>query len=511
MTRGRKMLYNTVLLTVTSILMRTVGLSFQIYLTRIIGKEGIGLFQLIMSVSMLASTFAISGIRFTVTRLVSEEIGLDATGNVKRVMRRCLTYALCFGTAALVILYGTANYTGGVWIGDTRAILSIRIQALSLLPLALSSAISGYFTAVCRVIKSSAVQIAEQIVRIAVIVVAMRFIPPGNLEYACAVVVIGNVVGEISSFIFLMIVYLFDKRVYEGGKIIRSNLTGRMFNIALPLAFSAYARTALSMVQNLLIPRGLKKSGATYSQALSDYGMIQGMVFPIITFPSALFYAIAEIIVPELTTAQVSGNKKLIANTVNRILNLSLLFSIGVMGIFYFFADDLSLAIYKTDSIAVYIRVLTFMLPVLYLDSVTDGMLRGLGLHLYSMRYNILDSLISVLLVYFLLPKYALGGFIFMLFFTEVFNFTLSIRRLAKTTTVRIKFFNIIKSLFCIYGSINIVMLLCRSAGFPLSPNILNLAVHILLSAAVYMLMLYLLNCIEKREILGLKRLLKTK
>jgi stage V sporulation protein B len=112
MSRVKAMLKNTILLTGTSLLMRTVGISFQVYLTKRIGASGIGLFQLIMSVSMLAATFALSGIRFATTRLVSEELGKGNPGGIKKAVVRCLVYALAFGSAAMAALYFNAEIIG---------------------------------------------------------------------------------------------------------------------------------------------------------------------------------------------------------------------------------------------------------------------------------------------------------------------------------------------------------------------------------------------------------------
>ena len=78
----RRLVLNTILLTGSSILMRCIGMAFQAWLVGRIGAAGIGLYQLVMSVELLCITFAVSGIRFAVTRLVSEEIGRGRPGGV---------------------------------------------------------------------------------------------------------------------------------------------------------------------------------------------------------------------------------------------------------------------------------------------------------------------------------------------------------------------------------------------------------------------------------------------
>ncbi|MDR0446718.1 MAG: oligosaccharide flippase family protein, partial [Oscillospiraceae bacterium] len=483
MSRSRAMIMNTILLTGVSLLMRAVGMIFQVWLTRRIGAAGIGLFQLIMSVSMLAATFAISGIRFAATRLVSLELGRsEASGSAGLqysgafyAVRRCLVYALCFGAAASLFLWFGAPTIGSVWIGDARTVLSLRVLSLSLTPYALSAVFGGYFTAVCRVAKSAAVSVIEQLIRIAVIIAALGFSTGYGLETACAIVVAGGVAGEVSAFLLLAALYWFEKRAHSSPAFVRrvdsTAMTRRMLSIALPLALSAYARSALSTLQHLLVPRGLKKSGASSEKALADYGTVHGMVFPVLMFPSALFYSFAELVVPELTEAQVRGDNARISRLVSDSLRLCLLFSVGFMACMWGFGSELGTAVYGAGDTGRYLAGLAWLMPIMYLDSVTDGMLRGLGQQMYCMAYNILDSAVSVTLVYLLLPRFALAGYVFMVAFTEIFNFALSVNRLRRVTVIKFSVKTTLKALLAAFGAVNFTRLLTALAGAPAAPK----------------------------------------
>jgi len=413
--------------------MRGVGMAFQAWLSKKIGAAGIGLFQLIMSVSMLAATFAISGIRFAATRLVSEELGRDSETGVAAAIKRCLIYASGFGALATIALWFAAPVVSARWIGDARTELALRVLACSLFPFALSAVFEGYFTAVCRVVKSAAVAIIEQIIRIGVIVAALTVTRNENLEITCAIIVAGSVAGEIVSFLMLIALYARERRRMR----IRHNdvpedMTRRMFTIAVPLAVSAYVRTALNTLQHMLIPRGFRKSGASAEKALADYGIVHGMALPIVLFPSAVFTSFAELIVPELTDAQVRGDHARIGLLIRKSLVYCLLFSTFMMVVVIAFSDALGMWIYKNAEIGKFLRILAWLMPIMYLDSVTDGILRGLGEQVYAMGVNIADSLISVVLVWYLLPRYGVVGYLFMVAFTEVFNFIASIFRLSQ-------------------------------------------------------------------------------
>lgn len=465
MPKNSSLVRNTALLTASALLMRIIGLAYQVWLAGRIGAAGIGLFQLVMSVSLLCTTFAISGIRFAATRLISEEIGFGHGRGIDPAMGRCFCYSLFFGCSAMIILLLCAEPVGFLWIRDARTVLPLRLLSLSLPFVSLSSVMAGYFTACGRVYKSAFVQVSEQLVRIALVAFFLYNAPAGDLELSCAAVVAGGSCAELFSFLLMLAVYLHDRRRHReaGGR--TAHLTGRMFSIALPLALSAYARTSLSTAEHLLVPGGLRASGMSADAALAGYGVIQGMVFPIITFPSCLLLALAELLVPELTSAQVAGKAEQISHTVSRLLEKCLMFSLGAAAVLFTYSDCLGRAVYGSDQAGDYIRIFALLAPVIYMDMVTDGCLKGLGQHMRSMLYNICDAVISVVLVYFLLPRWALTGYICIICFTECFNFVLSIFRLKKITRLRINAGRVMLSLLCSVGAAQGVRLFFTLAG----------------------------------------------
>lgn len=507
--RAKKFILNTLLLTISSLIIRGIGLYFQVYLSNKIGAAGIGLFQLIMSVYSFAVTFAVSGIRFAVCRIISEEIGHSNQGGIRPAVRRCLIYGLSFGTLACVILFSGAYTIGAVWVGDGRTVLSLRILALTLPLISISSVMGGYFTAVQRILKSSTAQIFENLVRVAVVMFLLKYVPSGNLEYACAAVSLGNLLGEILSELMLFILYLFDVHRYKRATSPQSGMTARILKLAMPLALSAYARTALSSLYHLLVPKGLQKSGASINNSLAAYGIISGMVLPVILFPIAVFTAIAEMLVPDLTEAQVKNDRSLMKRIINKIFNLSLVFSIGICGVFYAFSGALGQAVYHSAEAGAYIKIFAPLVIIMYMDTVTDGMLKGLGQQMHSMYINILDAGLSALMVYILLPLYAVPAYVFIIWFTETLNFALSMRRLTKVAEVEIPLRDILRPALSIIGAVNFSMLFMRFFGLALSPNPISITLHILLSALLYYVFLRISSGLSKSDVRAFAALFK--
>lgn len=427
----KKFIVNTALLTGSSLMMSCIGMAYQVWLVGRIGAAGIGLYQLVIAVMGLGATVAVSGIRFAVTRLVSEEIGLGRGAGVGGAMARCAGYSAFFGLSAGAIMWLIAQPVGFLWVGDARTVLSLKIMAFSLPLISMCSVISGYFTACGRVWKPALIHLAEQLFGIGLSAFLLYRSPAGDIEKNCAAVVTGGLGADALSFLLLSAAYFVDRRRHcvSGG--VGTRQTARMLGIAMPLAVSAYARSALGTIEHLLVPRGLKAAGYTADSALAGYGVIQGMVLPIVLFPSCLLCALAEMIVPELTRAQVSGGKSIPA-TVSSTLTKSFGYSLAVAAFMFIFSDKLGLSIYHSAEAGHYIRLLSPLIPIMYTDTAIDGCLKGLGQQVWSMGINILDALVSVVLVWFLLPEYALGAYIAIIYFSEFLNFALSLARLCR-------------------------------------------------------------------------------
>ena len=438
MVNRKRLIMNTALLTGSSLAMSAISMAFQVWLAGRIGSAGIGLYQLVLSVAFLCTTFAVSGIRFAATRLVSEELGHERSWSVSAAMRRCFAYSLFFGLSAMAVLFSFAEPIGFLWIGDARTVKSLKLIAFSMPFLSLSSVMSGYFTACGRVWKPTVVHLGEQLITIGFVAYFLAHSPAGDIEKNCAAVMLGNVCGDVISFVCMLLFYLTDRHSVRDYSVQKLKLTSRMLKVALPLAVSAYARSALSTLEHLLVPRGLKAAGFSADRALSGYGVIQGMVLPIVSFPACILMALAELIIPELTEAQVRGNDGDISKTVSSLIKKGLGYSSAVALVLFVFADKLGVRIYSSPEAGDYLRLLAPLIPIMYTDMVADGCLKGLGQQLWCMGINLLDALLGVLLVWQVLPVFALKGYICIIYFNECLNFALSIMRLRKVTKIRL-------------------------------------------------------------------------
>lgn len=486
---------NGLLLTVTSLFLRWLALLFNGYISRKLGAEGVGVYGLVQSVFGFAITFACAGINLGTTRLISQSVATDDYSNVKIIIKRCIRYSLFFSITSLVILFGFSRFIGEGVLGDERTVKSIRVLAISLPFISCSSVINGYFSAVRKVYKNAFIMLVEHFVCVWVTVNLFTIITAKSVESACMCVAFGTAGSEIISFLANCILYAIDTRKFDKlGTNDPKNITKKLAEISIPLALSSCFRSGLLTIEHLLIPYGLRRSGLVYSQSMAVYGIVSGMVFPVILFPACIIYAFAGIIIPEL--ARLYENKKYdkISAAVSLVLKYTLAFSIGCSAIFICYAYEISNVFYGTSEAYEYIRLFAPLVSVMYLDSAVDGVLKGLNEQLYSMKINIADALLSVILVFVLVPVYGIKGYIFTVFVCEIFNCSMSLVRLIKICSLNISVFSsLLLPLLCSMGATFAVTFLFDSINITRFNEGGNLAARIILTGLVYIWLL--LSC----------------
>ena len=438
MKRSLRLFGDTLLLTAVSLAVRTASLLFSSYASRRAGAAAMGLFSLVSSVSFFAVTFAVSGINLGVTRLVSEALGRGDASAVRGCMRRAFLYLLFFGGTASLLLFFFSEPIARRLLSDARAAASLRVFSLGLLPIALSSALNGYFCAVRRVWKSAAAQLFEEAVTILASSALLSLFLPRGIGSACLALVAGGTAAEIASALLSLFLYLGDRTRRARGGARGCGGWRALFSVTLPVSLSAYVRSALVTVEHILIPVGLAAVGAGADGALAAYGVLSGMVLPTVLYPTALSAAFSSLLVPEAASLSAGGDRALCRETAERAIRTILAFGVAAAGILASAAGGLEDLLFPGTGAGRYIRTLAPVLPVMMLDTVTDGLLKGLGEQLWSMAVNIGDALLSVLLVRLLLPRWGVGGYLFIVIFCEALNCFFSLTRLLSVTDARL-------------------------------------------------------------------------
>jgi len=447
--------YNGLSTSLSSVALRLSSMAFSVYLAGMAGASAMGLMSLIYSVWGFVLTVGCLSGGFCCARVCASEISLG--GDVYKSTSMCIKFCSLFSAFVGVLLFLLSDFAGECLLGDTRCILPLKILSLSLPFISAGGAIEGYFNACTRIYKISFLRITEQLIKIAL--TALTFYVYGNSssEQACINIVLGGVISEISSFSILLWLFIRDRKKHfkKGNPPVCTYK--KIASLSFPVTASTGIRSALISFEHVLIPKKLNGYGYTYEESLSLFGTIHGMALPIVLFCYSLPASFSSLLVPKIAEYDALNNKKEVAYIMKRAYRTALFFSFAVSGFMLLSSKLFGAVLYPQSDAGKYIRILAPLIPIMYVDSVSDSFLKGLNNQIYSMKINIIDSLISISCIILLTPHLGVWGYIVAIYASEIFNTCASFSRVMRLTGYTIPVFKfILVPLFCSVASAQI-------------------------------------------------------
>lgn len=341
---------------------------------------------------------------------------------------------MSFGFIACIIFCLNASSISRICFHSKVGNYVVYLISIALPMIAISSSISGYFTAVRRVYKSVLANFLEYVAKIIITVFLLKkYIPTGSIENICFALILGDVLSEVCSFTYNIFVFMFDLNHKVDNNIIKpsnNNFLHRIFRILLPVAFTSYIRSGLSTIKQLIIPSSLEKNGINCKTALAEYGTITGMAMPIVLFPATFLTAVSGLLIPEFSRYYVKKDYIKIKKYSDKLIVGSFLFALLLTILFIIFGNKLGELIYHDVTIGIYIKMFAPLIPFMYVDIVVDSILKGLDAQVNVLFINIIDLLVSISFIFFFVPIFGIKGFIASIFASEFLNFGLSLKKL---------------------------------------------------------------------------------
>ncbi|HEX3020977.1 MAG TPA: polysaccharide biosynthesis C-terminal domain-containing protein, partial [Lachnospiraceae bacterium] len=270
-------------------------------------------------------------------------------------------------------------------------------------------------------------QLLEQIVRVIVVYTAAPLLVAADTSKSCEIAVWGIVIGEIASNLYNMISMIFVKpsklsQTYELGiSTLGRGLRNRgkekayamsLLKLAIPLTSNRLLISILNSIESILIPTMLKSYGLSTSEALSVYGVLTGMALPFILFPSAITNSFSVLLLPTVSEAQAAENNRLINKTTTFSVKYSLIIGILSTGLFITFGNALGEKIFHNVSAGVFITILAWLCPFIYLTTTLGSIINGLGKPHISFFNTVTGLAIRILFVLLAIPKYGIWGYL---------------------------------------------------------------------------------------------------
>ncbi len=421
---ARTLVRQTMFLSASHFIVRVIGFFNRIWLSRALGAQAMGLVELTHSAQMLLITPVVSGLPAAVSRMCAK----SQPARQVRVLRCGISLALLTGVPVAVLAFAFRTQLA-LWLGDLRTLPALLIYLPCIPVLGVSCALNGYYYGKGKPVPPALSELLEQLVRLFLcirLVFALRGWPT---MLRAAIPAAASLLGETASLV-LMLLIAARAILFAPGEGSRRAVYREMLSLALPLTGMKLVSSLMRTVQSALIPARLQISGLPASEALSRFGMLSGMLMPVLMLPSFITCSLCMVAAPELTRRQANGTPQ--RSLVRRILGGTLLVGLCAMVGVWLFAPLIADTLYRQAELLPLLRRCCVLVPVMALSQVVSGLMNGLGLQGTSLRIALFANLLSVLLMYALAaqPTLQLWGAVIAMAAAQAVTLALSLRAL---------------------------------------------------------------------------------
>ncbi|NIK69814.1 stage V sporulation protein B [Paenibacillus sp. BK720] len=405
------------ILLAAGIINRLLGFVPRIALPRIIGAEGVGLYQLSYPFLTVMLTVITGGIPLAITKWTAEAVSRGDSSRVKQIFRTAmgLTIVLAIVMTAALLLFGKWITTH--LLTDSRVYQTFMVMTPLMLIIGISSVYRGYFQGMQNMIPSAASQIIETVIRIIGSLAFASMLLPKGIEWAAAGAMLGVVAGEIGALAVLL--WTYSK---ERGKQKKASLTApdaapeentpvlrRLLGLSIPVTGSRMVGSLSYLLESILTARSLAAAGIATRAATAQYGALQGMIIPLLLLPTALTFSLASSLVPSLSEAAAKGDKATIHIRMHQSMRLALVAGAPFVVVMWLFAEPICRLIYNQADIAPMLQLIAPIGIFIYLQAPLQAALQALNKPGTALMNTFIGAAVKLILIVMLASKPELG------------------------------------------------------------------------------------------------------
>lgn len=497
----------TMILLVAGIINRILGFVPRIALPRIIGAEGIGLYQMGYPFLIVILTLINGGIPLAIAKLVAEADAEGNPGKIRLILRVALSITVTLSVGFTVLCVGFARFITEHLFTDERVYYTFLAMSPIILIGGISSVYRGYFQGLHNMLPTALSQISETIIRIVTVLTFSYMMLPYGIQYAAAGAMAGVVVGEIVGLFVLLIQFRSDrlKQVSTNRDLVtKASQFRRLLAVSIPVTASRLVGSASYFLESILIIQSLAIAGIVTAVATAQYGALQGMVIPILLLPTALTYSLSVSLIPSLSEAASNNDMNTVHKRMHQSLKLSLVAGAPFAIFMYVLAEPLCMMIYNNAEVGVMLRMMAPVALFIYIQGPLQAALQALDKPGKALRNTFIGACIKLTLISILAsnPSFGIRGAIFAININIAIVTILhwvSVTRLLKLSMPSVDFFKVAIA-------IGVSGLICHYIyGYTFADNpILRLSVSLLLGMVSYFICCIGLKLIDRQDLLRL-------
>ncbi len=401
----------TIILTVAGLITKILGFVLRIFLSRFLGAEGLGIYQLVFPVFSLGIVISSYGIQTAISRYVSASSNANPADQIK-YLKAGASLSLGLSLLFSAILYNLAVPVSNFILNESRCASLIRVAAFCIPLESIHICINGFYYGRKKTGVPAFSQFVEQTFRILGIYLLFTITEKNNLVFTPLHAVGGNLIGDVFCLLFVSTALTFIKKQKNTSHTTSYPLIyGNLLKIALPLSCNQTLVHIFHSVETVLIPTMLQNYGYSVSQALSIYGVLTGMALPLLMFPSTLTNSFAVLLLPTISEANANGQRERMVSVTRGAVSTCTLLGIFSTGFFLFLGEETGMVLFQNREVGNYLRILSFLCPFLFLNITLGSVLNGLGKASLVFRNNMINLGIRILFMVFVIPKFGITGF----------------------------------------------------------------------------------------------------
>lgn len=411
-----RLITGTLILTAASFISRIFGFFYRMFLSQTFGEESMGIYQLISPVIALSYSFAIAGIETSISKYIAECNCEKKESSKVHVLQIGVLLSVGLSILTGFIIFEYAEPISVLLLMEKRCTSLVRIYAISMPLAAIHSCINGYYYGLKKTAVPAVSQLIEQMVRVGSVYLICEIIFQMDKTPSISVAAIGLVAGELASTLTCIIsMRLFSKKdllTSTDGTFSNSEILNGILKMALPLTLNRIVLNLFHSVESVYIPNRLLLFGFSHKDALSLYGVLTGMAFPLIFAPSTLTNSLSVLLLPYVSEAESMNRTNRIVSAFRKCLTGCILLGVICGIIFFLFGDFFGALLFHSERAGAFIVSLSYICPFLYLGGVLSSILHGLGRAGCVFWLQLISLLIRLLFVFIAIPLIGIQGYL---------------------------------------------------------------------------------------------------
>ena len=435
MIQKRTVLSGAALLTAAGLIGRIIGFFYRIFLSRTIGAEGVGIYQLIFPLYALSFSLTVSGIQTSISHFVSAKTASGDNGGARKIFHIGLVLSIALSLLVSLSLLRFHALLAQSFVKEPRSSELLRLLAYVVPFGSIHACINGYYYGLKQAKIPAVVEVLEHVIRLGSVMLLCRIWTARGIAITPAIAVYGIILEEFFASLFsatALTIHFSVQPPLPKATHTFTHYTSELLFLSTPLTLNRVLVNILQSIEALLIPLQLRLFGLSNATSLSVYGVLTGMAMPLIMFPSAFTTSLCTMILPVISEAQATNRLSAIQSAIRKLCIFCLALGTICFCICFFLGNLIGNGLFHNELAGSFIRALAWICPLLYLNPALFTILNGMGKTSQVFLHNLLAVSVRIAFIIFAIPKFGISGFFIGTLVNQILLFILSMHSIRK-------------------------------------------------------------------------------